>query len=173
MLPALLPVLVVDFCYGWLLWVYLTWLPTLFKNEFGLDARRRSPSTPAWCCSPASSATSPAAGCPTSCCAARAGRWPAGCRSSSGCRLAGLPAAGAVLALAGTATVSLAAAFFFLELTNSTIWALPMDIAPGHAGAASGLVNTGFGIAGVLSPSVFGLLLDPPAATGGCRCCCR
>src|SRR5690349_1825395 len=36
MLPALLPVLMVDFCYGWLLWVYLTWLPTLFKSEFGL-----------------------------------------------------------------------------------------------------------------------------------------
>ena len=39
-----------------------------------------------------------------------------------------------------------------------------MDIAPGHAGAASGLVNTGFGIAGVLSPAVFGVLLD---VTGG------
>ena len=57
-------------------------------------------------------------------------------------------------------TVSLAAAFFFLELTNSTIWALPMDVAPDHAGAASGLVNTGFGIAGVASPAVFGLLLQ-------------
>ena len=40
MLPALLPVLVVDFCYGWLLWVYLTWLPTLFKSEFGLKLSR-------------------------------------------------------------------------------------------------------------------------------------
>ena len=38
-----------------------------------------------------------------------------------------------------------------------------MDIAPQHAGTAGGLMNTGFGIAGVLSPLVFGVLLD---ATG-------
>lgn len=35
--PALLPVAVVDFCYGWLLWVYITWLPTVFQSSFGLD----------------------------------------------------------------------------------------------------------------------------------------
>jgi MFS family permease len=56
-------------------------------------------------------------------------------------------------------TISLAAAFFLLELTNSTLWALPMDVAPEHAGAASGLMNTGFGLAGVLSPLVVGVLL--------------
>ncbi len=56
-------------------------------------------------------------------------------------------------------TVSLAAAYFLLELTNSTLWALPMDMVPEHAGAASGFMNTGFGLAGTLSPLVFGLLL--------------
>jgi MFS family permease len=163
MLPALLPVLVVDFCYGWLLWVYLTWLPTLFRSEFGLKLggfalytslvllagvvgdlaggrlsdellRRRGP--------------------------VLARRLPlvAGLSASLVCLLPSLFSH----SLTVTA-LSLAAAFFFLELTNSTIWALPMDIAPAHAGAASGLVNTGFGIAGVLSPAVFGLLLD---ATG-------
>jgi MFS family permease len=39
-----------------------------------------------------------------------------------------------------------------------------MDVVPEHAGAASGFMNTGFGLAGVLSPLVFGVLLD---ATGG------
>jgi cyanate permease len=61
-------------------------------------------------------------------------------------------------------TGSLAAAFFLLELTNSTLWAIPMDVVPEHAGAASGFMNTGYGLAGVLSPLVFGVLLD---ATGG------
>jgi MFS family permease len=164
MLPALLPVLVVDFCYGWLLWVYLTWLPTLFKSQFGLALggfalytslvllagvagdlaggrlsdellRRRGP--------------------------VLARRLPlvAGLAASLVCLLPSLFSRSLLVT-----TLSLAAAFFFLELTNSTIWALPMDIAPGHAGAASGLVNTGFGIAGVLSPAIFGLLLD---STGG------
>jgi nitrate/nitrite transporter NarK len=61
-------------------------------------------------------------------------------------------------------TISLAAAFFLLELTNSTLWAIPMDVVPEHAGAASGFMNTGYGLAGVLSPLVFGVLLG---ATGG------
>ena len=47
-----------------------------------------------------------------------------------------------------------------LELANSPIWAVPMDVAPEHSGAASGLVNTGFGLAGILAPPVTGLLVD-------------
>ena len=57
-------------------------------------------------------------------------------------------------------TLCLALAFFFLELTNPVLWSLPMDMAPDHAGTAGGLMNTGFGIAGILSPAVFGLLVD-------------
>jgi MFS family permease len=160
MLPVLLPVLVVDFCYGWLLWIYLTWLPSLFKDQFGLALgsfalytslvllagvagdlvggrlsdgllRRRSPLV--------------------------ARRLPLvlGLTGSLVCLVPSL-----VFHSLTATTISLAAAFFFLELTNSTIWALPMDVAPEHAGAASGLVNTGFGIAGVISPSVVGFILN-------------
>jgi ACS family D-galactonate transporter-like MFS transporter len=35
-----------------------------------------------------------------------------------------------------------------------------MDVAPQWSGTASGFMNTGFGIAGVISPIVFGLLID-------------
>ena len=35
-----------------------------------------------------------------------------------------------------------------------------MDMAPQYAGTAGGMMNLGFGIAGVLSPSVFGFLID-------------
>jgi MFS family permease len=59
-----------------------------------------------------------------------------------------------------TVSLLLSFAFFFLELTNSVLWALPMDIAPQYAGTAGGMMNLGFGIAGVLSPSVFGFLID-------------
>jgi len=57
-------------------------------------------------------------------------------------------------------SVYLSLAFFFLELTNAVLWALPMDIAPSYTGIAGGLMNTGFGVAGVLSPVVFGALLQ-------------
>jgi MFS family permease len=35
-----------------------------------------------------------------------------------------------------------------------------MDIAPQHAGSASGIMNFGFGVAGIISPSSFGYLVD-------------
>jgi hypothetical protein len=47
----------------------------------------------------------------------------------------------------------LALAFFFLELTNAVLWALPLDIGGPYAGTAAGIMNTGFGIAGTIRPS--------------------
>lgn len=57
-------------------------------------------------------------------------------------------------------TLSLAATCFCSELVVGPIWAVPMDIAPGYAATASGLMNFGFGLAGIVSPVVFGALLD-------------
>jgi ACS family D-galactonate transporter-like MFS transporter len=59
-----------------------------------------------------------------------------------------------------TAVYLLAASFFFLELTNAVLWSLPIDIAGTYAGTAGGMMNTGFGIAGIISPAVFGFLID-------------
>jgi MFS family permease len=39
-----------------------------------------------------------------------------------------------------------------------------MDIAPRYAGSASGMMNFGFGFAGIISPFSFGYLVD---RTGG------
>jgi cyanate permease len=58
------------------------------------------------------------------------------------------------------AAISLAAAFFCVELVVAPIWAVPMDIAPKYSGSASGMMNFGFGVAGVISPLVFGYLID-------------
>jgi cyanate permease len=58
------------------------------------------------------------------------------------------------------AAISLAAAFFFVELVVAPIWAVPMDIAPNYSGSASGMMNFGFGVAGIISPLVFGFLID-------------
>ncbi|MFD2816838.1 MFS transporter [Paracoccus aerius] len=56
--------------------------------------------------------------------------------------------------------ISLSAAFFFAELIVAPIWATPMDIAPQYSGTASGFMNFGFGLAGMISPVVFGLIID-------------
>jgi cyanate permease len=56
--------------------------------------------------------------------------------------------------------VCLSLAFFFAELVVGPIWSVPMDIAPRYAGTASGMMNFGFGIAGLVSPSSFGYLVD-------------
>jgi MFS family permease len=58
------------------------------------------------------------------------------------------------------AAVCLSLAFFFAELIVGPIWAVPMDIAPRYAGTASGMMNFGFGVAGLISPSSFGYLVD-------------
>ena len=58
------------------------------------------------------------------------------------------------------AAVCLSLAFFFAELIVAPIWAVPMDIAPRYAGSASGMMNFGFGVAGLVSPSSFGYLVD-------------
>ena len=40
------------------------------------------------------------------------------------------------------------------------LWTLPLDIAGSYAGTAGGIMNTGFGVAGMISPVVFGVLIE-------------
>jgi MFS family permease len=58
------------------------------------------------------------------------------------------------------AALFLSLAFFSSELIVAPIWLLPMDIAPRHAGTASGMMNFGFAVAGFVSPFSFGYLVD-------------
>ena len=72
-----------------------------------------------------------------------------------------------------TAIVALlAASMFFLELTIAPMYAIPMDISKEYAGLGSAYVIMGVAIAGIISPVVFGWLIDltgnwnVPFATG-------
>jgi len=154
-------VTVVDFCYGWSLWVFLTWLPSYLVDARGFALHRM-----------ALMATLPLL-------AGVVGDTLGGVisdaiyRRTRNLRLArrsmlvvGLGGSFAfitpavVTGSAATAVSLLAAAFFCLELANAVLWTLPLDIAGEHAGTASGMMNAGFGVAGIISPLVFGLLIQ-------------
>lgn len=160
----LAPLTLVDFCYGWLLWVYLTWVPSLFADEFGLELKDYALFASL---TALGGVLGDACGGVLSDSVLRRTRDLQRARRLTlalGLALSALfllPAA--FLHSLVPVTIALALAFFALELANSPIWAVPMDVAPEHAGAASGLVNTGFGVAGIAAPPVTGWLVD---ATG-------
>jgi sugar phosphate permease len=59
------------------------------------------------------------------------------------------------------AIILLALAMFMLECAVSNCWAVSMDLGgQNFCGTISGFMNTGFGVAGILSPLVFGILVD-------------
>ena len=155
------PVTLTDFCYGWMLWVYLTWMPSFFADQYHLHLGKSAVFT-----------TLTLLG-------GVAGDWFGGVLCDRLLRRTGRLArsrkTGLVIGLTGSAvfvtpvlfvhsllgvTALLAVAFFFLELCNSPLWTIPMDIAPDHSGVASGLMNTGFGVSGLVAAPTFGFLVQ-------------
>ena len=161
----ILPVTIVDFCYGWTLWLFLSWIPSFFFQNYRLNLQASAFfSTGVFL-------------------AGVIGDTMGGAASDSVLRKTGsVVAARRTVIVAGflgafvfllpvvlthevnTAAICLSFAFFFLELIVGPIWSIPMDIAPRYAGSASGLMNFGFGVAGIISPFSFGYLVD---RTGG------
>jgi ACS family D-galactonate transporter-like MFS transporter len=151
----------VDFCYGWSLWVFLTWLPSYLSDarHFPLSQMALMTMLPLM----GGVMGDLVGGVASDFIYARTGSLRIARRSVIVVGLAGaflfiLPA---ILTASAVAAVwYLAVAFFFLEITNPVLWTLPLDIAPNYSGSAGGMMNTGFGVAGMISPLVFGLLID-------------
>jgi MFS family permease len=157
----MLPVTAVDFCYGWTLWVFLTWLPSFFFKSFHLDLKH----------SALFSSGVLLGGMIGDTVGGAISDWLYRRTGSLQVARRNLIVAGMLGALCflipvvlthdlTTVALCLSAACFFSELVVAPIWSVPMDIAPHYAGSASGMMNFGFGIAGILSPVVFGGLLD-------------
>ena len=157
----MLPVTAVDFCYGWTLWVFLSWVPSFFYQNYHQDLRQ----------SALYSASVFAAGVIGDICGGLASDRifrNSGDRGSArrnvilAGMLGGLTFLLPVMLVHDleVAAVSLSLTFFFVELVVAPIWSVPMDIAPRYSGSASGMMNFGFGIAGLLSPFLFGYLVD-------------
>jgi MFS family permease len=156
-----LPVTMVDFCYGWTLWLFLSWVPAFFFENYHLNLQASAMFT---------------SGVLT---AGVIGDTAGGVVSDRLLRRTGslLVARRAVIIVGflgafvfllpivlihdlTVAAVCLSLAFFFAELIVAPIWSVPMDIAPRYAGTASGMMNFGFALAGFVSPSSFGYLVD-------------
>jgi len=157
----MLPVTAVDFCYGWTLWVFLTWLPSFFFKSFHLDLKH----------SALFSSGVLLGGMIGDTVGGMISDWLFRRTGSLQVARRNLIVVGMLGALSflipvvlthdlTTVAFCLSAACFFSELVVAPICAVPMDIAPHYAGSASGMMNFGFGIAGIISPVVFGGLLD-------------
>jgi ACS family D-galactonate transporter-like MFS transporter len=154
-------VTVVDFCYGWSLWVFLTWLPSYLSDARGFkpDEIALMTTLPLLC----GVVGDTLGGVISDAIFRRTGKLRLARRALLVVGLGGAFAFILPAILTGNALGAvylLAAAFFFLELTNAVLWTLPIDIAGRYAGTAGGIMNTGFGVAGMISPVVFGVLIE-------------
>ncbi len=151
----------VDFCYGWSLWVFLTWLPSYLKDARGFDLKELALFTSLPLLAGVVGDT--LGGVVSDTIYKRTGNLKLARRAMLVIGLGG--ALVFILPVVGTenpmmAVALLSASFFFLELTNAVLWSLPMDIAGAYAGTAGGMMNTGFGVAGMVSPVAFGFLIQ-------------
>jgi MFS family permease len=155
------PVTLVDFCYGWTLWVFLTWLPSFFLKSYHLDLKSSAIFTSGVLLGGVlGDATG---GFLSDRLYRRTGSLQAARRNVIAFGMLGaflflLPVV--LVHQLNIVAICLSAACFCSELVVGPIWAIPMDIAPRYAGTASGMMNFGFGIAGILSPVIFGSVLD-------------
>jgi sugar phosphate permease len=164
LLKRMLPVTLTDFCYGWTLWLFLNWIPSFFLHQYHLNIGKSAIFASGVFFAGVIGDT--VGGIVSDRILRRTG-------SVSKARVSVIVVGflGAFLCMLPvilvtdlvTVAICLSGAFFFAELIVAPIWAVPMDIAPQHAGTASGFMNFGFGLAGMISPVVFGAVID---ATG-------
>jgi sugar phosphate permease len=157
----ILPVTFVFFCHAWTLWLYLTWLPTFFSETYHVDLKASALFTAGVFL--AGMVGDTVGGLLTDALYRRTGDLN---RSRRDAVIVGF--AGSFLFLLPVLFVhdqlavilALGAAFFFLEITEAPVWAVPIDVAPQFAGLAGGIMSTAAGLAAAMSPAVFGFITD-------------
>ncbi|HEY4339224.1 MAG TPA: MFS transporter [Steroidobacteraceae bacterium] len=155
------PVTIVYFCYGWTLWLFLSWMPQYFLHRHHLDLKKSALFASAVFFAGVLGDT--LGGVVTDALLKRTGSLT---RSRTwmvaACMLLVIATLIPLLLNPGLklSLLSLSAGFFFSEMTIGPMWAIPMDIAPEHSGTASGIMNTGSALAAIISPVVGGYLID-------------
>ena len=155
------PVTVVYFCYGWNLWLFLTWIPQYFLHSFALNLS--SSAIFASSVFLAGVVGDTLGGVVTDRILKSTGSL-AKARTAMVAVCLVLSALMLVpLMFTHSLYVSLAClslGFFFAELVIGPMWAIPMDIAQELSGTASGMMNTGSALAAIISPVVGGFIID-------------
>ncbi|EEA00619.1 major facilitator superfamily MFS_1 [Burkholderia sp. H160] len=155
------PVTIVYFCYGWTLWLFLSWIPLYFLHNHHLQLQKSAIFASVVFFAGVLGDT--LGGIVTDAIFKRTGSLK---RARSWmvsvcmlfCLLSLIP-----LMFTHDLTLSivcLASGFFFAEMTIGPMWAIPMDIAPEFSGTASGMMNTGSALAAIISPVMGGFLID-------------
>ncbi|WP_285426177.1 MFS transporter [Pseudomonas sp. efr-133-TYG-103a] len=155
------PVTIVYFCYGWTLWLFLSWIPQYFLHSYNMDLKKSAIFASAVFLAGVVGDT--LGGLVTdrllikTRCLKRSRSWMvAVCMFLTlACLVPVMFGHNAYLSM-----VCLAGGFFFAEMTIGPMWAIPMDIAPEFSGTASGIMSTGSAAAAILSPVVSGYLID-------------
>jgi MFS family permease len=160
LIKRMAPVTGVYFCYGWTLWLYLTWLPSYFKNTYKIDLRNAA----------ISSFEVYLFGAVGNTLGGVVSDWVFKRTQDRNHARRNLIVIGFLASFVFMVPVMyshnlnlvaacLSAAFFFAECTIGPFWAIPMDIAPRYSGAASGLMNVGSALAAAISPLVAGYVI--------------
>jgi MFS family permease len=157
----MLPVTAVYFCYAWTLWLYLAWIPSFFLHSYGLKLQDSAFFSAGVFFAGVIGNT--LGGVLSDRILTRTGS-----RNKARRNLVVIGFLCSLVCMVpllfahnlSAAAICLSLAFFSSEFTIGPMWAIPMDIAPRFAGSASGLMNTGTAFAAIISPLVFGFIID-------------
>lgn len=161
LVKRMMPVTIVYFCYGWTLWMFLGWIPQFFANQFHLNLKNSALFASGVFFSGVVGDT--LGGIVSDKLYEKTHNLNIARRYLVAvmmlfCCLSMVP----LLYTRNITIVALAlsAGFFFAEFTIGPMWAIPMDIAPKFAGTASGIMNSGSALAAIVSPLIFGIVVD-------------
>jgi len=157
----MMPVTFVYFCYGWTLWLFLSWIPSFFLHNYNLELKNSALFSSGVFFAGVIGDT--LGGVVSDRIFKRTGNHDKARRN-----LVVIGFIGALVSILPVlfthnltwAAICLSAGFFFAEFTIGPMWAIPMDIAPQFSGSASGLMNTGSALAAIISPLVAGYVID-------------
>jgi len=161
LIPPMVPVTVVYFCYGWILWLFLSWIPSFFKGQYHLDLKNSALFASGVFLSGVFGDT-------------LGGLVSDGLfKKTHNAKFARCNLVAVMMFLCAVSLVpilythkinvvalALSAGFFCAEFTIGPMWAIPMDIAPKYSGTASGIMNSGSALAAIISPVVGGYLIQ-------------
>ena len=157
LIRRMLPATIVFFCHAWTLWLYLTWLPSFFRETYHMNIVHSAIFTSLAFFG--GMLGDICGGLLTDGIFTRTGNLTKARRN-----VIILAFSGALICLVVVVTwheqtviaAALAFALFSLEMAEAPIWSVPSDVAPRYTAVAGGILSTAAGVAAIISPLFFG-----------------